>query len=302
MPALPPTPLRESFPSETALLEGLGERVRQTRTRRGMTRRALAQQSQVSERYLAQLETGTGNVSVLVLQRIANALGTRLATLFDEASPRSLEFTLLAEMLKTLPAATLTRLRMQLLQETGTARAEGASRIALLGLRGAGKSALGARLALHRQVPFIELDREIERHTGTPLEELFLLYGQAAYRRHEKRCLAQVLAEHPSCVIATGGSLVSEPATYASLLASCVTVWLKATPAEHMARVIAQGDLRPMAGNAEAMADLQRILDERTPLYAKADRVVDTAGLDEEAAFHSLIDALDTVSALEKTR
>jgi XRE family aerobic/anaerobic benzoate catabolism transcriptional regulator len=203
--------------------------------------------------------------------------------------------------LRRLPAVKLSRLRLQLLKETGAARAAEPLRIALLGLRGAGKSTLGARLAQQRQIPFIELDREIERRSGTPLEEIFLLYGQAAYRRHELRCLTQVLAEYPACVIATGGSIVSEPAAYALLLSSCVTLWLKATPEEHMSRVIAQGDLRPMAGNAEAMADLRRILAERAPLYAKADHTIDTSGRDATAAFHSLVVALESVSAPEKT-
>jgi len=284
-----------------ALLVTLGERVRQWRARRGITRRTLATQAQVSERYLAQLESGGGNVSVLVLQRIATALGARPAELLDEAPP-SIEFALLRETLKSLPPATLARLHAQLLADAGAARASGFARIALIGLRGAGKSALGARLALQRSVPFIELDREIERRSGTPLEEIFLLYGQATYRRHELRCLTQVLEEYPACVIATGGSLVSEPPTYALLLTSCHTVWLKASPAEHMARVIAQGDLRPMAGNAEAMADLERILLERAPLYAKAHGVVDTAGHNENTAFERLLSALDVLETREISR
>ncbi len=287
---------------ETHLLRELGDRVRQTRTRRGMTRRALAAQSTVSERYLAQLEAGDGNASILVLQRIATALGLALAELVADR-PTPAEYVLLQALLKDLPNATLSRIRLQLLKDYaadfGDTRAADAPRIALLGLRGAGKSTLGARLAAHCGVPFIELDREIERRSGTPLEEIFLLYGQAAYRRHELRCLTQVLTENAACVIATGGSIVSEPAAYTLLLSSCTTVWLKATPAEHMARVIAQGDLRPMAGNAEAMADLQRILDERTPLYAQAERMVDTSGLSAQQAFQSLVAVLEVKSTAE---
>ncbi|MGD9600655.1 MAG: helix-turn-helix transcriptional regulator [Gammaproteobacteria bacterium] len=297
-----PIPVAERTPDAETLLLALGERVRRVRTQRGMTRRALAEQSQVSERYLAQLEGGQGNASVRVLQRIATALGSALADLLDTAPSRPVEYTLLVETLKTLPAPMLARLRQQVLRDVGAARTAETPRIALVGLRGAGKSTLGARLAGHFEVPFIELDREIERRSGAPLEELFLLYGQAAYRRHELKCLSQVIDEYPACVVATGGSLVSEPAAYALLLSACVTVWLRATPAEHMARVIAQGDLRPMAGNAEAMADLERILDERAPLYARADCVVDTSGRDEDAAFHALIDALHSVSAQEKNR
>ena len=282
----------------TGLLLELGARVRQHRTRRGMTRRALAQQSQVSARYLAQLEAGDGNASIMVLQRIAIALGVPLADLVADSPTQTIEYALLQALLKDLPSATLRRIRIQLLKDLGAAST---MRIALLGLRGAGKSTLGARLATHCGVPFIELDREIERRTGTPLEEIFLLYGQAAYRRHELRCLTQVLAEHPACVIATGGSIVTEPAAYALLLSACATIWLKTTPDEHMARVIAQGDFRPMAGNAEAMEDLRRILNERMPLYAKAGRTVDTSGLSVDEAFNSLVNALESLSALEKT-
>ncbi len=277
-------------PAESALLRSLGARVRQRRTRCGLTRRALAQQSQVSARYLAQLESGEGNASLLVLQRIAGALAMSLAELVETPPLSSVEYVLLQEVLKTLPPAALSQLRQRLLREAGHARDN--RRIALLGLRGAGKSTLGAHLAAHLDVPFIELDREIETRTGTSLQDIFLLYGQAAYRRHERRCLDLVLAEYPVCVIATGGSLVTEPATYARLLASCTTCWLKATPEEHMARVVAQGDLRPMADNAEAMADLRRILIERAPLYAQTDFTADTSGRSAADAFHTLVTTL----------
>lgn len=287
--------------AEGALLHELGERVRRARARRGMTRRALAGQSGVSERYIAQLERGDGNASILVLQKIAGALGMRPAELLDEPYPGSVEYTLLCALLRELPGETLGRLRQRLQRELGAASTTRSRRIALLGLRGAGKSTLGARLAESRGVPFVELDREIERRSGTPLEELFLLYGQATYRRYEERCLAQVLNEHPDCVIATGGSIVAAPAVFATLLSSCFTVWLKATPEEHMARVIAQGDMRPMAGNAEAMEDLRQILKERAPLYAQAECVIDTSGLSAEQAYHSLTQALQSATAEEHT-
>jgi XRE family aerobic/anaerobic benzoate catabolism transcriptional regulator len=151
-------------------------------------------------------------------------------------------------------------------------------RIALIGLRGAGKSTLGARLATTLRVPFIELDREIERLAGMSLGALLDLYGQSAYRRYERRALESVIETYERAVIATGGSLVSEPATFDLLLSACFTVWLTARPEEHMSRVMAQGDLRPMADNTEAMEDLRRILDERAALYSKADATVKTAG------------------------
>lgn len=297
---------QRSFPApevaEGALLHELGERVRRARARRGMTRRALAAQSGVSERYLAQLERGDGNASILVLQKIAGALGMRPSELLDDAYPGAVEYTLLCALLRDVPGEMLGQLRQRLQRELGNSTSARTRRVALLGLRGAGKSTLGARLADSRGVPFVELDREIERRSGTPLDELFLLYGQATYRRHEERCLAQVFNEYPDCVIATGGSIVASPAVFATLLSSCFTVWLKATPEEHMARVIAQGDMRPMAGNAEAMEDLRQILNERAPLYAQAECIIDTSGLSAEQAFHSLNRALRSATAEEHTK
>jgi XRE family aerobic/anaerobic benzoate catabolism transcriptional regulator len=161
-------------------------------------------------------------------------------------------------------------------------------RIALIGLRGAGKTTLGSLLAKDLQVPFIELDQEIEQEAGLPLSEIFTLYGQAGYRRRERRCLEKALKEHERAVIAVGGGVVSEDETFNLLLTRCHTVWLKAAPEEHMARVVAQGDLRPMAGNAEAMADLKHLLVVREPLYRKADAIVDTSGQTTEESFLAL--------------
>ncbi len=280
--------------ADAAVLAGLGERVRQARARRGMSRRALAQHSEVSERYLAQLEAGEGNASYLVLHRIALALKLPLTELSDERPAASIEWMLLEQLLKDLPAATLQQVRLQVqtdfLQPGPTQRD---SRIALIGLRGAGKLTLGAQLGAHFARPFIELDREIEHSAGASLEEIFLLYGQAGYRRHEMRCLKRILEDYPTCVVATGGSIVSEPETYALLLSTCRTVWLKAAPEEHMARVIAQGDMRPMSGNTEAMDDLRRILAERAERYAQADHTVDSTDKDIATTFDALRALLD---------
>lgn len=273
---------------DAALLRALGERVRQARARRGMSRRILAADSGVSERYLAQLEAGQGNVSVLLLARVAAALSLPVAELVREDEPRSLELDLIQSFLKRIPTPKLAEVRSQLVRDFGAARTDRMHRIALVGLRGAGKSTLGARLARERGVPFIELDREIEREAGTSLSEIFLLYGQAGYRRYERRALEQVLDANERCVIATGGSIVSEPGTYDLLLATCFTVWLKAAPEEHMARVVAQGDMRPMAGSEEAMDDLRRILDNRAMLYAQADVTIDTAGKSVEESLAEL--------------
>lgn len=259
-------------------LAGLGERVRDARTRRGLTRKALARDSAVSERYLAELEAGRGNISVLLLRQVAATLGLSLTDLLQESAEQNLDLTLIHEFLQRLPKQRLARVRAQLLRDFGDKDAGRRERVALIGLRGAGKSTLGEALATELNVPFIELDREIEREAGTGLSEIFLLYGQQGYRRYEQRCLEKIIENQPRCVIATGGSIVSDPGTYDLLRASCLTIWLKAKPEEHMSRVMAQGDTRPMAGNAQAMADLKRILQSRAALYGQADAVVDTAG------------------------
>jgi len=273
---------------DAAFLQKLGERVREARARRGMTRRILARDSGVSERYLAQLETGHGNVSVLLLRQIGAALGIPLNDLLRDDDNLPVELTLIQQFLQRLPKQRLARIRAQLLRDFGSPPADRGKRIALIGLRGAGKSTLGSALARKLDAPFVELDQEIERDAGISLSEIFLLYGQQGYRRYERRCLERVIESHERCVIATGGSIVSEPATYDFLLSTCYTVWLKAAPEEHMSRVVAQGDTRPMAGNAQAMEDLRRILDGRGMLYGQADATVDTAGQTVEQSLRAL--------------
>jgi XRE family aerobic/anaerobic benzoate catabolism transcriptional regulator len=280
---------REASGEEAEFLRLLGERIRDTRARRGMTRKILARDSGVSERYLAQLETGQGNISIILLRQVAQAMGVPLTDLVREGPERPVELTLLVQSLSRLGAAELAQARALIAERFGSEAGLGRRRrIALVGLRGAGKSTLGRRLAERRGVPFIELDREVERESGLALSEIFALYGQAAFRRYERRSLETVLERHDCAVIATGGSLVSEPGTFDLLLSTCYTVWLKASPEEHMARVVAQGDMRPMADNAESMADLRRILAGRTALYAKADATVDTAGKSVDEAFAEL--------------
>ncbi len=260
-------------------LKVLGDRVRAARARRGMTRKMLAAHSGVSERFLAQLETGRGNASVLLLRGIAQALDVPMESLVIEGAGQPIDLVHTTEYLRGLTPEKLAQARELLLKSFGEVPSETRSkRVALIGLRGAGKSTLGAKLGEQLGVPFLELDRLIEQVSGVSLGAIFDLYGQSGFRRFERRCLDEVLERHPRFVLATGGSLVSEPATFDRLRTTCYTVWLRATPEDHMRRVIEQGDVRPMADNREAMSDLQRILIEREPLYLKADLIVETSG------------------------
>ena len=256
-----------------------------------MARSALSRAADVSERYLAQLESGEGNASVVLLRRIAAALGVHITDLLDSAKPVT-EQRLIQRFLSSLPAGRLAEVLRRLTQEFGQEKAVRSKRVTLIGLRGAGKTTLGVRLAKEMGRPLVELDKEIEREAGISLSEVFLLYGQAGYRRIERRCLERVINSQNDIVLSVGGGIVSEPETYNLLLLNCYTVWVKAAPEEHMSRVIEQGDMRPMAGHAEAMEDLRNILVAREPLYAKADVVVDTSGATVESSFAALRRAL----------
>src|SRR5262245_37877183 len=274
--------------ADAQFLSAFGKRVRELRERRGLTRKLLAREAKVSERYLGQLESGDGNVSIILLRRIALALDVTLDEVLLPAHQDSAEQRFLHRLLQQIPAPRREEVIFRLMRELGNDDALRRQRLALIGLRGAGKTTLGSLLAKDLHAPFIELDQEIEREAGLPLSEIFTLYGQAGYRRLERRCLERVLSEHDRAVIAVGGGVVSEEDTFNLLLTQCHTVWLKARPEEHMARVVAQGDLRPMAGNDEAMADLKRILDVREPLYRQADTIVDTSGQTPEESLRAL--------------
>jgi len=283
---------------EAQYLRLLGERIRAARARRGMTRKILARDSGVSERYLAQLETGHGNISIILLRQVAQAMSLPLAELVREGPDHPVEFSLLVQSLARLEPKQLTEARRLLTESFGASiERERRQRVALIGLRGAGKSTLGAKLAAALGIPFVELDREIERVAGMSLAALFDLYGQSAYRRYERRALESVIESYDRAVIAAGGSLVSEAATFDLLLSACFTVWLTARPEEHMSRVMAQGDLRPMADNTEAMQDLRRILEGRAALYSKADVSVETAGKSVDQS----LDLLKAAVAVDST-
>lgn len=286
-------PPEQESAAESEYLTLVGERVRETRARRGMTRKILARDSGVSERYLAQLETGQGNISILLLRQIANALDIPVEALVLDGPEPPVDLVHTTEFLRRMPASELAEARRVLVAHFGGVDLEARrGRIALIGLRGAGKSTLGALLGENLEVPFLELDRLIEQESGVGLSAIFDLYGQGGFRRLERRCLDQVIGRYPRFVLATGGSLVSEPATFERLLTMCYTVWLRATPEEHMQRVIAQGDMRPMADNRESMSDLKRILEVREPLYRKADLILETSAISPEQAANQLIETL----------
>ena len=280
----------ESEAKRSPFLEALGERVRNLRSRKGMTRRAVAVAADVSERHLANLEYGTGNVSVLVLLQVANALQCSLAELLGDVTTTSPEWLLIRELLSKRNEADLHRARVQLgdmFGEGGNAQ-ERKNRIALIGLRVAGKTSLGQRLAQDLDFPFIELSREIEQFAGCQISEIHNLYGANAYRRYERRALEEAIQIYPDVVIATPGGLVSDSANFNLLLSHCTTVWLQADAADHMGRVAAQGDMRPMAASKEAMEDLKRILEGRSAFYSKADLSINTSGRTEDQAFEAL--------------
>jgi len=274
------------------ILRFLARRVRELRSRRGMTRKMAARDAGVSERHFAQLETGNGNVSVVLLQRIADALGVSLHELFSSEGEESAEKQMIRRFLKRLPASRLEEVVGRLKREFDPEEKARRSRIALIGMRGAGKSTLGSLWSQDANSPFVELDQEIEKDAGMLLADIFSLYGQTGFRAIEKRTLERVLGENERLVLSVGGGLVSEKETFDYLISHCYTVWIKAQPEEHMSRVMAQGDFRAMKGNHQAMADLRRILESREPLYRRADMCLDTSGLSVEESFARLKAAL----------
>jgi XRE family transcriptional regulator, aerobic/anaerobic benzoate catabolism transcriptional regulator len=275
-----------------AFLTAIGREVRRNRAKRGMTRRQLAQASQTSERYLAQIESGAGNPSVSVLRAIALALDLPTAALLPEKGEQNAVLGGILELIARLPEAELPALARQIESHLALpGRADRARRIALVGLRGAGKSTLGRMLAQHFGWPFIELDRRVEQDYGATIPDLIEMAGTATFRRHERGALDRVIAEHDAAVITTAGGIVANQETYAALLRRTHTVWIKARPEDHMSRVIAQGDFRPMAQNREAMTDLVAILEARRADYARAEAEVDTSGYSVEQSFAKLLQA-----------
>ncbi|MGY4304354.1 XRE family aerobic/anaerobic benzoate catabolism transcriptional regulator [Bradyrhizobium sp. USDA 4369] len=284
--------------AETDFLDQLGQRVRRMRGLAGMSRKVLAQVSGISERYIAQLESGKGNVSIVLLRRIANAINAPLDDIIPGSEP-SPDWPVIRDLLKKASPSQIAEVKDLLAGGASAPLRRSFSGIALIGLRGAGKSTLGKMLAERIGWSFVELNKEIERQTGLSVAEIIALYGQEGFRRMEQAALQQLLARKELMVLATGGGIVSEPVTFDLILNAFYTIWLKAKPEEHMARVRGQGDLRPMADDRSAMAELRNILVSREPLYARANAVVDTAGLTVEAAAVRLNEVVQPVIANE---
>ncbi len=288
---------REKSAAETeradhdAFVAAVGRLVRLSRAKLGMTRRQLAQESGASERYLAQIESGQGNPSVIILRSIAQALDVPIIELLPRTNGRTAAMTHILDVLGRVPLTELPAIaeliESRAAQDSATDRGR---RIALVGLRGAGKSTLGQRLADQLGCSFIELDRLVEQDYGARIPDLIEMAGLATFRRYERTCLERVIDEHAAAVIATAGGIVSNAETYALLLRRTHTVWIKARPDEHMRRVMEQGDFRPMAQNREAMADLVAILDARRADYARAQAELDTSGDTVERSFEKLQD------------
>lgn len=258
-------------------LRELSERIRALRAGRGMTRKDLSRDSNISERYLAQLESGEANPSVALLWQIAHALDVDFHDLIGDRAKAPLANKRLWDLLQTLTPADQ-QLAYELLAPRFSNNRATQRGVALIGLRGAGKTTLGQQLAAALEVPFVRLGAVIEAISGMELGELLSLGGQKAYRRTERQALEQVIREYPRAVVETGGSLVSELSTFNLLRSAYFTIWVRAKPEDHMNRVIRQGDTRPMEGNQEAMDDLRRILAEREPYYSSADYQIDTTG------------------------
>ncbi|EEE35804.1 regulator of the anaerobic catobolism of benzoate BzdR [Rhodobacteraceae bacterium KLH11] len=274
----------------SALMIQVGTRVRNARERKGISRRILSESSGVSQRYLAQLEAGTGNISIGLLKRVAHSLDHKIEWFVGEEDPWNSTSLRVAELFSMADSETR-EVVLQALAKGGTQSGH-AERICLIGLRGAGKSTLGRLAAEKLDVPFLELNKEIALHGGMPIDEILALYGPEGYRTLEASSLDRVIENHDRVILAVAGGIVSEPETFNKLLSNFHTIWLKATPQEHMDRVRAQGDERPMAGNADAMEQLKSLLASREALYARASIMLDTSNCALDDSLKELISTI----------
>lgn len=270
-----------------ALILRLAARVRKARKARGLPRRVLSEMSGVSPRYLAQLEAGEGNISVILLQRVAHALELKTEALLSEKAPLDRDVELVAQLYSKASADVQQQVRNLLSPQSPLTLRAG--RICLIGLRGAGKSTLGKLAGETLDLPFVELNKEIEAENNMPIAEVMALYGQEGYREMEAEALDRVSATHDRMILAVAGGIVAEPTTYSRLLQRFHTVWVHTSPSEYMQRVRAQGDVRPMEGNPAAMTQLKNLLDTRTPLYARADAQINTSNRPVKASLNDLL-------------
>ncbi len=290
---------KDSQYSDDFLIQ-IGSNVRSLRASRGMTRKTLARDSSVSERYLANLEQGEGNISINLLRQVANALHTEPAKLLPVSDKQTPEHSLLNDFITRLSRKEQ-QAALKMLYQQFSNHDNRETRIALIGMRGAGKSTFGRLLEKRLNLSFIKLVEVIESIGGMSISEILEFSGQSGYRRLEEDALFQTLHKHNSCCIEAGGSIVSEANQLNILLTSCLVIWVKASPQEHMNRVIAQGDFRPMADNKFAMEDLESILVERTPFYEQAHAILDTTGKTLEQSYHDLLGILEEHAELEVT-
>ena len=274
------------------LTQLVGARVRKARQMRGLSRRRLSEMSGVSQRYIAQVEAGAGNISIALLLKVGDALDCRIEWLVGEEDPWSSEILRVADLYRRADAGQ--RQAVLKILDPHPSGVKRARRIALIGLRGAGKSTLGRRASAHLSIPFAELNHEIEEQSGMPVADVMALYGQEGYRTLEHQALSRIVATHDTVILAVAGGIVSAPDNFALLLDSFHAIWLRATPEEHMDRVIAQGDHRPMAGNPAALQDLKTILTSREALYARAEVTLDTSGRTAEEAYRELLRVIET--------
>jgi XRE family aerobic/anaerobic benzoate catabolism transcriptional regulator len=291
--AVPASPTNGIDDAVDELIRNVGERVRKARELKGLPRRVVSDMSGVSLRYLAQLEAGEGNISIGLLKRVAVALDYRIEWLVGDEDPWASEVLHVADVFRSAPAATKRKV-LDTLNPHPPEKLR-ANRVCLVGLRGAGKSTLGALVGDELGVPFVELNVEIEEHSGMPVNEILAMYGQEGYRRLEAQAVDRVISTYDQLILAVAGGIVAEPDTYKTLLSRFHTIWIKAEPEEHMARVRAQGDTRPMAGNPEAMDHLRSILNSREALYEQALEELNTSG-------RELSESRDELLALLKDR
>ncbi len=283
---------RASAAAINAFINTVGERIRQSRQRKGISRRAVSELSGVSQRYLAQLEAGTGNISIALLYKVAHALGHRVDWFVGDEDPRGSETAAMVQLFRS--AGSAERQRVLDILNAGSVRLTHKNRICLIGVRGAGKSTLGKMVGEALFMPFIELNSDIEEQGGMPVDEVIALYGQEGLRRLERQALERIVSTTDEVIVAVAGGIVSEPLAYDFLLQNFHTVWLKATPKEHMDRVRAQGDYRPMAGNPKAMEELQSILTSREALYSKANSTVSTSGKSVEESLRDVLSVVES--------